>query len=178
VDKLHSGSPLSGPNVHGNIGFPSGFFSAELSEYGREVSTPPLKCQRVMLNRERELYPPGFLEETAQTIALLFPFSDLNSRKWIRRVQKSDNVDIEAGLIPSAARNIRQYRYWREQLLLLKEAYDMTEPTSLRQWFFDKRKLNQRYTFWIGVAALILALLFGLIQSITGIWQAVASSRS
>jgi Ni/Fe-hydrogenase subunit HybB-like protein len=41
----------------------------------------------------------------------------------------------------------------------------------MRQWILDKRKPNQRYTFWIAVIALFLALVFGLIQSVTGIIQ-------
>jgi Ni/Fe-hydrogenase subunit HybB-like protein len=50
----------------------------------------------------------------------------------------------------------------------LRDEYERTEPTTVRQWILDKRKPNQRYMFWIAVIALFLALVFGLIQSVTG----------
>jgi len=95
----------------------------------------------------------------------------------VRRMQRNENLDLEAGRIPPAPRNISQYRYWGPQLLALKEEYDSTEPTTIRQWLFDKRRPNQRYTFWIAVTALVLTLVLGLIQSVTGIVQAVATVR-
>jgi Ni/Fe-hydrogenase subunit HybB-like protein len=55
----------------------------------------------------------------------------------------------------------------------LRDEYERTEPTTMRQWMLDKRKPNQRYTFWIAVIALFFALVFGLIQSVTGVIQAM-----
>jgi len=130
-----------------------------------------------LISSYSQIFPPGFLEETAQTLALLFPASHLACRKWVRRMQRNENLDLEAGRIPPAPRNISQYRYWGPQLLALKEEYDSTEPTTIRQWLFDKRRPNQRYTFWIAVTALVLTLVLGLIQSVTGIVQAVATVR-
>lgn len=122
---------------------------------------------------QRQVYPPGFLKEAAETIALLFPISDLRGRRWMRRLQRRDNVDIESGLLPQAPRDIQHYQYWGNRLLILKEAYDQKEPENVTQWIFDRRKPNQRYTFWIAICALLLALVFGLIQSIAGILQVI-----
>jgi Ni/Fe-hydrogenase subunit HybB-like protein len=58
-----------------------------------------------------------------------------------------------------------------------KEEFDKSEPTTLKQWVLNKRRPNRRYTFLIAVAALALALTFGLIQSVTGVIQAVVSVR-
>lgn len=61
------------------------------------------------------------------------------------------------------------------KLIELKDEYDRTEPATWKQWIIDKRRPNQRYTFWIAVAALVLGLVFGLIQTVTGIIQVVGS---
>lgn len=89
----------------------------------------------------------------------------------MRKARKQEYIDIEAGTLPVASRYIAQYSYWGRRLLELREEYDRTEPTTVKQWIVGKRKPNQRYTFWIAVVALALALMFGLIQSITGILQ-------
>ncbi|PLN80489.1 hypothetical protein BDW42DRAFT_186068 [Aspergillus taichungensis] len=128
-------------------------------------------------NASHKLFPPGFLEETIRTIALLFPAAHLECRQWLQGAQGRENVGLEAGLLLRAPRDLRNYRYWGQRLRELKDEYDRTEPTTIRQWVLDKRKPNQRYTFWIAVAALALALVFGLIQSVTGIVQAVAAVR-
>ncbi|KAF9894929.1 hypothetical protein FE257_004551 [Aspergillus nanangensis] len=120
-----------------------------------------------------QVFPPGLLEETARTISLLIPFSNLECRKWMRKTRIKAGLDIEEGRLPIVSRDISQYPYWGRQLLELRDEYDRTEPTTLKQWFRDKRNPNQRYTFWIAAIALSLALLFGLIQSITGILQVI-----
>src|SRR5436309_733511 len=98
-------------------------------------------------------------------MALLLPVADGKCRKWFRSIQAKEDIDIEPGIAP---RDLYQYEYWGKQLIRLKEVYDKTEPRTFKQWWFDKRKPNQRYTFWIAMAALIIALLFGLTQTITG----------
>lgn len=124
------------------------------------------------------MFPPGFLQETAQTLALLFPPSHIDCRRWVCKAQRLENLDLEAALFPPAPRDIGNYRFWGRKLRALREEYDSTEPTTIKQWIFDRRKPNQRYTFWIAVMALTLAVIFGLIQSVTGIIQAVATVRN
>jgi hypothetical protein len=102
---------------------------------------------------------------------------NLKCRRWVHQVQKKENPDLEAGLFPPAPRDISKYKYWGPRLLELKEEFDESEPTTLKQWILDTRRPNQRYTFLIAVAALALALTFGLIQSITGVIQAAVSVR-
>ncbi|KAJ5192643.1 hypothetical protein N7449_008785 [Penicillium cf. viridicatum] len=124
-------------------------------------------------SKDRPIFPPGFLEETARTLSLLIPRSNLKCQRWIQKCRRKAAIDLEAGQLPPTSRDIASFPFWSRQLLELREEYDRTEPTTLRQWVVDKRKPNQRYTFWIAVIALFLALLFGLIQSVTGIIQAM-----
>ncbi|KAJ5808587.1 hypothetical protein N7474_009856 [Penicillium riverlandense] len=123
------------------------------------------------------IFPPGLLEETAQSLSLLFPSSNLKCQRWLRKARRREDIDLEAGLLPATSRTITQYPYWGRQLLELRDEYDRTEPTTVKQWIADKRNPNQRYTFWIAVVALALALVFGFIQSVTGILQVVQQQR-
>lgn len=121
----------------------------------------------------RPIFPPGFLEETARTLSLLIPSSNLKCQRWIRKARRQDEIDLEAAYLPPTSRDLDDFPYWGRQLMELRDEYERTEPTTVRQWILDKRKPNQRYTFWIAVIALFLALVFGLIQSVTGIIQAM-----
>ncbi|KAL5041860.1 hypothetical protein BDW71DRAFT_191101 [Aspergillus fruticulosus] len=128
-------------------------------------------------SQDNQIYPSDLLSETERTIALIFPPTNINCRKWIRKARKEDKIDLEANIKPGETRDLKSYHYWELRLLAIIEEYDRTEPTSLRQWAVDKRRPNQRYTFWIAVTALALALVFGLIQSVTGIIQAIMAEK-
>ncbi|KAL4984187.1 hypothetical protein BDW68DRAFT_167546 [Aspergillus falconensis] len=128
-------------------------------------------------SQDNQIYPSDLLSETERTIALIFPPTNINCRRWIRKARKEDRIDLEANIIPGETRDLKSYHYWELRLLAIIEEYDRTEPTSLRQWAVDKRRPNQRYTFWIAVIALALALVFGLIQSVTGIIQVIMAEK-
>jgi hypothetical protein len=106
-------------------------------------------------------------------LSLLIPSSNLKCQRWIRKARRQDEIDLEAAYLPPTSRDLADFPYWGRQLMELRDEYERTEPTTVRQWILDKRKPNQRYTFWIAVIALFLALVFGLIQSVTGIIQAM-----
>lgn len=95
----------------------------------------------------------------------------------MRKARRREDIDLEPGTLPVTSRTITQYPYWGRQLLELLDEYDRTEPTTAKQWIAGKRKPNQRYTFWIAVVALALALVLGFIQSVTGILQVVQKQR-
>ncbi|RJE17757.1 hypothetical protein PHISCL_09906 [Aspergillus sclerotialis] len=127
---------------------------------------------------ESHIYPSGLLDETERAIALILPSTNIQCRKWIRKAREEDSLDLEAGTTAVVNRNLESYEFWRPRLLAVIEEYDRTEPTSLKQWAVDKRRPNQRYTFWIAATALALALVFGLIQSVTGILQVIVAMES
>jgi hypothetical protein len=72
-------------------------------------------------------------------------------------------------------RDIGNFKYWHDRLVILKEGFDSTEPRPVGQWWFDKRKRVQWYTFWIAATVLVLTVFFGLVQSIEGGIQAYAA---
>ena len=70
-----------------------------------------------------------------------------------------------------AGRQTGSYKYWNERLSILYKAFGESQPNGLGQFWKDRRNKVQWYTFWIAVVVLILTVVFGLIQSITGILQ-------
>jgi len=111
-----------------------------------------------------------------ETLALLVPKSDLNVKRWFLNVQKKHKIDtsvICCGHIRPEWRSIGHYTYWGNRLRDLKAAYDNHEPQGPLQWWRDDRKPVQWWTFWVAVLVLFLTIVFGVIQSVTGILQVI-----
>ena len=89
-----------------------------------------------------------------------------------------DPKAASCGHLNNAARQIDNFQYWRDRHVILKQGFDDSEPKTIQQWWNDDRKKVQWYTFWIAALVLALNIVFGLIQSVTGIVQAWASIRS
>lgn len=71
---------------------------------------------------------------------------------------------------------LEEYRYWHDRLLILKEEFDEARPTTIAQWWNDRRDGIQWYSLWVVMG---LTLFFGLVQSIEGaiqVYQAMKSS--
>lgn len=119
-------------------------------------------------HRMNTVFPDGFIEETLQTLSLLFPRRDNSVIKWYKRKGEPEDLDMSVFSRGPASRRIENYRFWRDRLVLLKEAYDESRPSNFSQWWHDRRDGIQWYTLWI---ALSLTLLFGLVQSIEGAIQ-------
>jgi hypothetical protein len=122
------------------------------------------------------MFPPGLISETQRTLALLFPQYDAVSMKWMQRQQSQLQLDskiLECGQLGSEDRQIDKFDYWHDRLVVLKQLFDDAEPRSLIQWWRDRRRPAQWYNFWFAVALVVgLTLLFGLVQSIEGGFQA------
>jgi len=72
-------------------------------------------------------------------------------------------------------RQIQHFYFWRDRLILLKEAYDEARPMSLRQWWYDRRNGPQWCTFWVAVLVLLITTALGVVQCIEGAFQAFRS---
>lgn len=125
---------------------------------------------------QNSLFPDGFQGETLRTLALLFPNGDQDIRKWLRKQPNYDTSISHAGItrcprLRADDRQIENFHFWRERLSILKQIFDESEPKTISQWWFDRRKGPQWYTFWVAVAVLVLTIFFGLIQSIEGALQ-------
>ena len=127
------------------------------------------------------LLPDRLLQETLQTLALLIPRANRDCKKWFERVHRLDaaGIDKAAGDVELLrwARSPGKYKYWALRLSVIKDAYDTSEPKDLAQWWHDRRRKVQWYTFWVAILVLVLTIIFGLIQSVTGILQVYYSTH-
>ena len=127
-----------------------------------------------------EVFPAGVLEETLRTLSLLIPPTDKKVVSWFDQKQKMFNLDPKAcrsGYLNSSNRQIENFSYWRDRLVVLKQVFDESEPKTIKQWWNDDRKRVQWYTFWIAALVLFLTIVFGLVGSIASVVQAWASVR-
>lgn len=63
------------------------------------------------------------------------------------------------------------FKYWSGRISEIHEAFNASKPRGISSWWIDRRNPVQWETFWIALSALVLTLVFGLLQSITGILQ-------
>lgn len=85
-----------------------------------------------------------------------------------------NDVDLEAQICRREMLQLKDYKYFAERLALIKHAYDVKKPYTVKQWWFDRRNRAQWWTLMIAIVVFV----FGLISAITGILQVVASFRS
>ncbi|KAE9365104.1 hypothetical protein N431DRAFT_496266 [Stipitochalara longipes BDJ] len=131
------------------------------------------------LHRECDLFPAGFMEETLRTLSLLLPPNDKKTITWFRKEQRRnlndefiDSKAIKCGLLKMKERQIGNFDFWHDRLVMLKQAFDEADPKTVRQFWSDRRKPVQWFNFWIAVAlVVILTFVFGIIQSIEGGFQ-------
>jgi hypothetical protein len=114
------------------------------------------------------LFPEGFIDETLATLALLFLQGNRNIRKWYDSQIPFDERDHDVLKCGSAQRRIQRYKYWHDRLVVLKEEFDESRPSTLSQWWNDRREGTQWYTLWVAIS---ITLLFGLIQTVVSILQ-------
>jgi len=126
----------------------------------------------LMLHRNSGIFPDDFIEETLRTLKLLFPANDNTLKKWIQSFgPEVDKSLATCGTLRAELRHIERFRYWRDRLVILKEVFDEAEPNTLSQWWYDRRKKVQWYTWWLAVLVLILGSSFGIVQSVEGALQ-------
>lgn len=137
-----------------------------------------LECQR---QSQKSLLPDGVAAETLQTLVLLLPSADAETRKWFSKIATTTELDtraIQCGKLRSDRRQIERFRFWRDRLVTLKQVFDEAQPKTLSQWWHDRRNGVQWYTFWVAILVLVLTIVFGLIQSVEGALQVYASFKS
>jgi len=128
-------------------------------------------------------FSDNFIDETIRTLALLFPQNDRATRRWLRSQQDSEGNPLDpalaqCGSIRTEDRRFERFAFWRDQLIILKEAYDDSRPKTLPQWWYDRRNGEQWYTFWIAVLVFLVAITFGIIQSVEGALQVYLSYKA
>lgn len=129
--------------------------------------------------------PDRLLTETLQTLALIIPRANRDCKTWFEKVHNkyakyAENIDHGAGDVELLhwARSTEKYKFWGQRLITIKMAYDASEPKNLGQWWRDRRRRVEWYTFWVAVLVVFLTIVFGLIQSITGVMQVYYAAHS
>jgi hypothetical protein len=125
-------------------------------------------------HKKSPIFPEGFVEETLRTLSLLFPQYDKTSRKWFRAQQIAFRLNSKAGEcghLSTEERQIENFFFWHDRLGILKQVFDEAEPSTITQWWFDRRCRVQCYTFWVAAIVLALTIFFGLAQCIEGGFQ-------
>ncbi|KAK5636367.1 hypothetical protein RRF57_012079 [Xylaria bambusicola] len=125
----------------------------------------------------QSLLPANLAAETLQTLALLFPSTDRETRRWVSKLPRVDPRIAQCGRLKTDLRQIERFHIWRDRLVMLKQVFDEAQPKTLRHWWHDRRNGVQWYTFWVAVLVLILTVVFGVTQSIEGAIQAYASLK-
>ena len=114
------------------------------------------------------------MRETLLTLTLLFPQKDASSRNWHKTLLNSGVVDhrlFSSSPLRTVDRQISNFHFWRDRMVILKQRFDEAEPGTVSQWWYDRRKGVQWYTFWIAAIVLVLTVFFGLVQCIEGALQ-------
>ena len=107
------------------------------------------------------LFPSELIEKTLRTLALLFPQSDKATAKWFRKLPNCLHIDsqlVQCGHLRADDRQIENFKFWHDRLVILKEVFDESRPTTLSQWWCDRRNSVQWYTCWVAVLVLFLTI--------------------
>jgi hypothetical protein len=122
-------------------------------------------------HRNSPVFPPGFIDETLRTLSLLFPRYDKRSCKWFKAQQWKAGLESRAcaaGHLTTEERQIENVTFWHDRLGILKQVFDEAEPSTIAQWWCDRRRRVQWYTFWVAAVVLALTIFFGMVQCIEG----------
>ncbi|PVH68689.1 hypothetical protein DL98DRAFT_564625 [Cadophora sp. DSE1049] len=140
------------------------------------------------LQQDESILPSLLVDETLRTLALLLPEHD-NIEKWFsshetklqkRRKLPLDPLAHECGQLKVEERQIDKFQYWHDRLVILKQVFDEAEPRNIKQWWRDRRRRVQWYTFWVAAMVLALTVFFGTVQSVEGamqVWLAMKDSK-
>lgn len=135
------------------------------------VSVPSWVAPGHATDLPRAFLPDDFLQETLATIYLLIPCTKPSANGWLEHEIEWHNLDRNLWHRDPPVRNKSRFPYWQDRLLDIEEAFDKSKPRSFPQWWHDTRDMQQWWGFWLLVVGIFLTVLFGLIQSVTGILQ-------
>jgi hypothetical protein len=102
------------------------------------------------------IIPVSVLEETVDTLNLLFPFPDSRTENFLSQSKKTFYGLGNCGRPRKL--DLREYNYWRDRLVELIRVSD-EPPRNWWQLFTDRRNKLQWATFWIAVLVLMLTLI-------------------
>jgi hypothetical protein len=139
----------------------------------RRLSTSLLRSSGTVMSTASFL-PSEFVNETLSTLSLLVPQTKQECNAWLRA--QVDVYRLDPFIILDrqvVERGKRKYPYWQMRLVALSETFDRKMPTGPVQWWYDRRDMGRWWSYWLVMLGIFLTVLFGLIQSVTGILQVI-----
>ncbi|KAI0818172.1 hypothetical protein GGR55DRAFT_685580 [Xylaria sp. FL0064] len=91
---------------------------------------------RFQRNVHRQMFPPGFIDETLRTLSLLIPQNDTKTQEWIESQIEDHDLDpllTECGSLSTQERRFENFNYWNNRLVILKQALDESRPQTLAE---------------------------------------------
>lgn len=107
------------------------------------------------------IFPPGFLEETRRTLSLVLPIADDKTKSWLKSEQRKTKLDpviASCPHLPAAQRHIKNFPFWGDRLVIIKDVYDEHQPRGISQMWRDNRNQVQWWTFWIAIVVFLLTV--------------------
>ena len=107
--------------------------------------------------------------ETIRTLATLLPEYSTIVKKWLaeqqgRRGQEGcpliDRKALECGHWTSGDRDLENFKYWHNRLVMLSKVVEKTKLVHNEKWIREEMRTN----YWLALFAIGLTLLFRLIQ--------------
>jgi len=84
------------------------------------------------------------VEETLRTLSLLLPPNDKKTTAWFRREQKRnlndefiDGKAIKCRPLKIKERQISNFEFWHDRLVMVKQAFDEADPKTVRQYVIE-----------------------------------------
>ncbi|KAF5240694.1 hypothetical protein FAUST_4220 [Fusarium austroamericanum] len=131
-----------------------------------------------------KFFKEDFINETVRTVHLFLPgtphgYSSSQYLTWFHEHGeiKSWQRSLASLNTPTVSRLYNEYPVWNQRLAWVLEASKNQPNMGIKRIWQDDRDLSLWWTRWALITAVFLAVVFGLIQSITGIIQVVYAGR-
>jgi hypothetical protein len=119
----------------------------------------------------------SLIDESLATLDLIIPHTSVKCNTWLSTEVTRKGLDRNILHRTSASQCISDYPHWQTRLSAIAEALERSKPATVGQWWHDRRDMGQWWGFWLLVVGIFLTVLFGLIQSITGIIQVARPAK-
>ena len=116
------------------------------------------------------MIPEPLIEETLETLDLLFPFGDGKTIKFLSQNQQS--IHEEGPFSSTRTLDLNDFTYWRDRLRELHEEIFHSPPERWLQLWLDRRNPQQWLTLWIAFVVFLLTII-STAASIVQAWAAV-----
>ncbi|TFB04731.1 hypothetical protein CCMA1212_003162 [Trichoderma ghanense] len=132
---------------------------------------------QVHKNLNNNPFPESFIQETLDSIALLFPSHDNKTTRWLKSLTEVDPQLAKRECIERHKLGFGHFNYWHDRLVILKQVLDESSPSTLSQRWHDRRNCLRWYTFWIAIPLFVITVFFGVVQTVEAAVQIYLSCK-